>query len=105
MFRKIVVMVLCLSILNISMAVASQPCLMCSDDMQEQMREMGYKVEVTVEGVMVTNILTGEKFTIINPEGSSGYCTALFTCMIFTFFIAFGIFFFPCYIVWAGSCT
>jgi hypothetical protein len=105
MFRKVVAIVLCLSILNIGAVFASQPCLMCSDDMQEQMKEMGYEAEVTVEGMVVTNILTGEELTIITPEGSSQYCNALYFCMIFTFWVAFGIFFLPCYIAWAGSCT
>ena len=105
MIKKVLAMTLCLSILNISVVTASQPCLTCSEDIQEQMKELGYEATMTEEGIVVINIATGEKHIIIIPEGSSQYCIALAWCMFFTFFIAFGIFFFPCYIIWAGSCT
>lgn len=103
--KKLVAIALCFTTFALTTAYAIEPCMMCSDEVQEQMEVMGYEAKLTPDGIVVTNTVTGEEQIIIVPEGSSQYCAALSFCIFFTFFIAYGIFFLPCYVAWAANCT
>ena len=78
-------------------------CISCTDENMELMEAMGFTVEQTEDGMVITNSMTGEVQSI-DPSGSNGACQAYKMCMFFTFWIAYGIFFIPCWLGAVGSC-
>ena len=104
--KKILAITLCISMFNLGLAYAfnGDACISCDDENMELITAMGFEVEQTEDGMIVTNTITGESH-VINPQYNAGLCQAYSFCVWFTFWVAYGIFFIPCMIGKISACS
>ena len=112
--KRVIAFMLCVGMVNMGLVYATelplylqanQECVACSEEMEELAEAMGYKAEMSADGLVIINIYTSERM-LIDPEGLGLiYCVSLLYCMSLSLQVGLWIYFFPCYILWAWGCT
>jgi hypothetical protein len=104
MVKKILALAVCIATFNMGLAYAfdGNSCISCSAENEALIKAMGFTVEETAEGMVITNTYTGETRIIAYEQGNA--CKAYAVCLWFTFWIAYGIFFVPCMVGYFANC-